>query len=191
MRHRARNLCDEDRALIENIPVTSVARTLLDLAWKLRSDQFARVLSRAEELKLLDLEAIHDVIERNRGHHGAKGLRFALDIHKPAPFTRSEFERRFVDHLVDSGLPRPATAWNELGHEVDVYWPELRFGIELDTWETHGTRQAFENDRDRDLDFALAGVETIRVSARQFRDGPDVIATKVARLLDRRRARST
>lgn len=191
VRHRARNLCDEDRALVENIPVTSVARTLLDLAWKLRSDQLARVLSRAEELKLIDLEAIHAVIERNRGHHGAKRLRFALDIYKPAPFTRSEFERRFVAYLVDSGLPQPATGWNELGHEVDVYWPDLRFGIELDTWETHGTRQAFESDHDRDLDFALADIETIRVSERQFRREPDAIATKVARLLDRRQARST
>jgi predicted transcriptional regulator of viral defense system len=190
-RHRARNLIEEDRAMVDGIPVTSVARTLLDLAWKLRSDQIARVLSRAEELKLLDLEDINAVIERNRGHHGAKRLRYALDIYKPAIFSRSEFERRFVSYLVDSGLPRPATGWNELGHEVDVYWPELRFGVELDSWATHGTRDAFERDHDRDLDFAVAEVETIRVSERQFRREPDAIATKVARLLERRQARST
>jgi predicted transcriptional regulator of viral defense system len=191
VRHRARNLEEEDRAMVGGIPVTSVARTLLDLAWILRSDQIARVLSRAEELKLLDLEAINAVIERNRGHHGAKRLRYALDIYKPAVFSRSEFERRFVAYLVDSGLPQPATGWNELGHEVDVYWPELRFGVELDTWATHGTRDAFERDHDRDLDFAVAEVETIRVSERQFRREPDAIATKVARLLERRQARST
>ena len=86
--------------MVDGIPVTSVARTLLDLAWKLRSDQLARSLSRAEELKLLDLDAINAVIERNRGHHGAKRLRYALGIYKPAGFTRSEFERRFVAYLV-------------------------------------------------------------------------------------------
>jgi predicted transcriptional regulator of viral defense system len=191
VRHRARNLVEDDRTVVDGIPVTSVARTLLDLAWKLRGYQIRRVLDCAEELGLLDLDAIRAVIERNRGHHGAKRLRYALDIYKPAPYTRSEFERRFVDHLVASGLPRPATGWNELGHELDVYWPERRFAIELDTWETHGTRYAFERDHDRDLDFALAGIEAIRVSERQFRREPDKIAAKVADLLARRPAWST
>jgi hypothetical protein len=192
VRHRARNLVDEDRALIHGIPVTSVARTLLDLAWKLRNDdQLRRVLARADDLGLLDLDAIHSVIERNRGHHGAKRLRLALTIYRRPIWTRSEFERRFVDHLVTGGLPRPATGWNEVGYELDVYWPELRFGVELDSWATHGTRHAFEGDHDRDLDFAVADVETVRVSERQFQQDPDAIAAKLARLLDRRRARST
>jgi predicted transcriptional regulator of viral defense system len=190
-RHRARNLDDEDRALIDGIPVTSVARTLLDLAWKLRSDQLRRVLARAEDLGLFDLEAIHAVIKRNRGHHGAKRLRFALSIYERPIWTRSDFERQFVEHLVESGLPRPATGWNEVGHELDVYWPEYGFGIELDTWETHGTRDAFERDHDRDIDFAVADIKTIRVSERQFRREPDQIVGKVALLLERRRARST
>jgi len=190
-RHRARNLVGADRAMVARIPVTSVARTLLDLAWKLRGDQLRRALARAEDLGLLDLVEIHAVIERNRGHHGAKRLRFALAICERPIWARSEFERRFVSRLVESGLPRPATGWNELGHELDVYWAELGFGIELDTWETHGTRDAFERDHDRDLDFALADIETIRVTEFQFRREPDKIVAKVSNLLGRRRARST
>jgi len=191
VRHRARNLSHEDRALVAGIPVTSVARTLLDLAWKLRGDQLRRVLARVEDLGLFDLEAIHAVIERNRGHPGAKRLRHALAIYERPIWARSEFERRFVDHLVASGLARPATGWNEVGYELDIYWPELGFGVELDTWETHGTRDAFERDHDRDLAFALADIVTIRVSERQFRREPDQIAAKVANLLARRQARST
>lgn len=186
-RHRARNLVEADRTVADGIPITSVARTLLDLAWKLSGDQLARVLARAEELGLLDLAEIEAVIERNRGHHGAERLRYALAIYEPPAYARSEFERRFVALLVRSGLPRPATGWNEIGHELDVYWPDLRFGVELDAYETHGTRDAFERDHDRDLDFALAGIETIRVSERQFRREPDAIARKVADLLARRR----
>jgi very-short-patch-repair endonuclease len=186
VRHRARNLVDEDRAVVDGIPVTSVARTLLDLAWKLRGDQLRRVLAQVEDLRLLDLEAIHAVIERNRGHHGAKRLRHALAIYEPPAYSRSEFERRFVAHLVDSGLPRPATGWNEVGYELDVYWPELDFAIELDTYETHGTREAFETDHDRDLALTMAGIETIRVSERQFRREPEEIAVRVATLLARR-----
>jgi hypothetical protein len=188
VRHRARNLVDEDRALIDGIPVTSVARTQLDLAWKLRGDQLPRLLSRSEELGLLDLGAIEAVIERNRGHHGAKRLRYALSIYEPPTWTRSEFERQFVNRLVAAGLPRPATGWNEVGHEIDVYWPERRFGIELDAYETHGTRLAFETDHERDLAFALADVETHRVSEQQFRRDPEKAVGDVATLLFRRQA---
>jgi Transcriptional regulator, AbiEi antitoxin len=186
VRHRARNLVEEDRAVVDGIPVTSVARTLLDLAWKRPADQVRRMVARAEELGLLDLPAIDAVVERNRGHHGAKRLRYALAIYRPPAFTRSEFERSFLDRLVAAGLPRPATGWNEVGHELDIYWPERRFAVELDAYETHGTRQAFEIDHDRDLDFALAGIETIRVSERQFRREPDRIISRVATLLARR-----
>jgi len=188
VRHRARNLIDEDRAIVVGIPVTSVARTLLDLAWKLRGDQLRRVLAAVEDLRLLDLDAIHAVIDRNRGHHGAKRLRYALAIYERPAYTRSEFERRFVAHLVDSGLARPATGWNEVGYELDVCWPELRLAIELDAYETHGTRDAFERDHDRDLALTMAGIETIRVSERQFRREPDEIAARVATLLARRNA---
>jgi hypothetical protein len=188
-RHRARNLVEEDRALVDGIPVTSVARTQLDLAWKLHGDQLTRLLTRSEELGLLDLSAIDAVIERNRGHHGAKRLRFALAIYEPPIWARSEFERHVVDALVAAGLPRPVTGWNELGHEIDVYWPERRFGIELDAFETHRTRQAFENDHERDLDFALAEIKTHRVSERQFRRQPAKIIADVATLLARRALR--
>jgi predicted transcriptional regulator of viral defense system len=191
VRHRARHLDDVDRAVVDGIPVTSVARTLLDLAWKLRGDQLRRVLERAEDFGLLDLDAIQAMIERNRGHHGAKRLRYALAIYERPIWTRSEFERRFVECLVDSGLPRPVTGWNELGYELDVYWPERGFGVELDSYETHGSRDAFERDHDRDLDFATAGIETVRISERQFHREPDAIARKVAGLLARHPARST
>jgi hypothetical protein len=179
-------MVDEDRTLVDGIPVTSVARTQLDLAWKLRGDQLRRLLARSEELGLFDLDAIRAVVERNRGHHGTKRLRRALAIYEPPIWTRSEFERRFVDRLIAAGLPRPATGWNELGHEIDVYWPERRFGIELDAFETHGTRDAFESDHDRDLDFALAEIRTHRVSAQQFRRDPAKIVADVATLLFRR-----
>ena len=172
--------------MVEGIPVTSVARTHLDLAWKLKDDQLRRVIEQAEDLRLFDLDELHDVIERNRGHHGAKRLHSALANHQPRRFTRSQLERRFVDHLVAAGLPRPATGWNEIGYELDVYWPENAFGVELDTYETHGTRAAFERDHDRDLAFAVAGIETIRVSERQFIREPEEIAVKVATLLARR-----
>jgi hypothetical protein len=189
IRHRARNLVDEDRALVDGIPTTSVARTQLDLASKVRRDHLPRLLARSEELGLLDLDAINAAIERNRGHHGARRLRHALAIYEPPTWTRSEFERHFVGRLAAAGLPRPVMGWNEVGHEIDVYWPERRFGIELDAFETHGTRLAFETDHERDLDFALAEIEMHRVSEQQFRRNPTEIVADVATLLGRRPVR--
>jgi predicted transcriptional regulator of viral defense system len=182
-RHRARNLVEADRALVVGIPVTSVARTILDLAWKLRGDQLARVLAQAQDLGLLDLDELYAVIERNRGHHGAKRLRHALATYERPIYSRSEFERRFVAHLIGAGLPRPTTGWNEVGYELDVYWPERRFAVELDTFETHGNRASFESDRTRDLALAVAGIETIRVSELQFRREPNAIAANIETLL--------
>jgi hypothetical protein len=98
-RHRARNLVEADRALVVGIPVTSVARTILDLAWKLRGDQVARLLAQAEDLGLLDIDELNAVIERNRGHHGAKRLRHALATYERPIYGRSEFERAFVENI--------------------------------------------------------------------------------------------
>lgn len=172
--------------MVDGIPVTSVARTQLDLAWKLRGHQLPRLLARSEEVGLFDLDALETVIERNRGHHGAKRLRYALAIYQPPIWVRSEFERRFVESLVAGGLPRPATGWNEVGYEIDVYWPERRFGIELDAFQTHRTREAFESDHDRDLAFALAGIEIHRVTEHRFRRDRNRVLADIASLLARR-----
>jgi hypothetical protein len=185
--HHSRTLIDEDRALVDNIPVTAVPRTCLDLAATLRGERLAGVLQRAEELKALNLPAFESVLARNKGHRGTTPLGRALGLYEPPRFTRSGFERRFVAALARAGFPRPATGWNEAGHELDVYWPELRFAVELDVFETHGTRRSFEEDRLRTEDLKLAGVELTRVTEVRFNKDPQSVLHRLARLLDQRR----
>lgn len=185
VRHRARNLVAADRAMREGVPVTSVARTILDLAWKLRPERLPRVIERAEELRLFGLDELIAVAERNRGHHGARRLRSALAGHELVPWARSEFERRFVAAVEGAGMPRPATRWNEVGLELDAYWPEVRFGVELDSWRTHGTRAAFERDHERDERLALAEIATIRITEERFRLHREEALETVATLLSR------
>ncbi|HWB68471.1 MAG TPA: hypothetical protein VG518_00685 [Solirubrobacterales bacterium] len=79
------------------------------------------------------------------------------------------------------------TGFNEAGYELDVYWPRERFGVELDTFETHGSREAFERDRRRRGDLKLAGVETIEVTGHSLDTEPRQVLERVARLLARRR----
>jgi hypothetical protein len=185
--HHSRTLIEEDQAVQEGIPATSIPRTLLDLAPLVRLSQLRRALKRSEELKLFDLPVVLSLLDRNKGHRGNKPLRRALAIYEPPRFTRSGTEDYFVSLVEAAGLPRPVTNWVEAGHELDVYWPELRFAVEIDVFETHGTRQSFEDDRLRDEDLKLAGIETTRVTGRRLEREPRRVLDRVGRLLEQRR----
>jgi very-short-patch-repair endonuclease len=182
--HRARNLVDADRAIVEGIPVTSVARTLLDLAEVLRPERLVRVLERAEELKLLEADEVLAACDRSRGHRGSRRLHAALDAYRPRHrVLRSNVERDFLALVEAASLPRPATNFFVAGYELDAYWPEYRFGVELDTFETHGSRRAFEADRERDAALLEEGIRTIRVTDRQLKLRPDAVLRRLAALL--------
>jgi len=187
--HRSRILTPEDCDTIDGIPVTAVPRVALDLAAELRPGQLLRLLERAEELRLFDLHRFEGLLSRAGGHRGSRRLRRALAIYRPAPFSRSGLERRFRELVLESGLPRPAMGYVEAGYELDVYWPEERFAVELDVYETHGSRQSFEDDRIRQEDLKLAGVEMIRVTGHRLDREPREVIQRVARLLDQRRPR--
>jgi Transcriptional regulator, AbiEi antitoxin len=185
--HRSTLLTEADRALEENIPVTALPRTLLDCAGECRFSQLQHMLARSEELKQFDLEPVEALLERSRGHAGRGSLRRAIALYAPVPFTRSGFERRFLAAVLKSGLPRPATNFVEAGFELDVYWPEHRFAVELDTYATHGTNAAFERDHLRDEDLMLAGIEMVRVTDVRFHREPKAVLERVATLLARPR----
>jgi hypothetical protein len=170
--HRSETLIKEDRALERGIPVTSVARTALDLAAGVRFRTLRRVIRRAEELGVFDLRDFRSILTRKQGHRGAAPLSRALAIYERPRITRSEFEREFVALAEQMGLPSFATNFSAAGYELDVYWPELRFGVELDVYATHGAVEPFEEDRRRDEDLKLAGVELTRVTAYRFEREP-------------------
>lgn len=181
--HRSRTLAAADSALEENIPVTSVARTLLDQAALVDGRRLRRLLRRAEERRIFDLAAVHDALARNRGHRGRKPLTLALEIYEPPPFTRSEFEARFYEAVLAEGLPTPRVNFNVAGMEVDLFWPEHRLAVELDFFETHGTRASFEEDRLRRERLLLEGIEVVNVTGPRFAREPDVALARLRRLL--------
>lgn len=185
--HRSRTLIDEDLAARDGIPVTSVPRTALDLAHRVRRASLDRLLQSSEELRLFDLAAFESILERNRGHRGVRPLRLALSIYRVPPFTRSGLERRFLALVEAAGLPRPAMNFNFAGFEPDAFWPEARFAVELDVYETHGGTLAFERDRLRDEELMLADVLVDRVTGERLDREPDRVMGRVAALLARRR----
>src|SRR4051794_1329439 len=186
--HFSSILAEEDRAVREGIPVTSLARTFLDLAIRAHPGQLDGYLERAEERELLDVRAVEDVLTRAGGHRGRGRLGQALAIYRPDPaFTRSKFERRFRRLVKTPGLPAPPMNFNQTRLELDAYWPALRSAVDLALSETHGSRAAFERDRARQEELKLVGIEMIRVTAPRLKREPQVVLRNLSILLERRR----
>jgi len=186
--HFSSILVPEDRGEREGLRVTSVARTLMDLAIRARPEQLDRLLERAEERGLLDLREVEAVLSRAGGHRGRGRLRRSLALYQPDPaFTRSRFEKQFRRLVIRAGIPTPSMNFSAHGYELDAYWPELRFAVELDLFETHGSRAAFERDRLRHEELKLVGIEMIRITKPRLNAEPDVVLRNLSTLLERRR----
>jgi very-short-patch-repair endonuclease len=163
--HRSRVVHDEDRDLVRGIPVTSVARTLVDLADVLPEKRLAKAVHEAEVQRRFDRTAIERVLARAPGRRGRDRLLRILAAYTPqVSFTRSRAERRLLALCEGHGLPRPQTTLWLGEYEVDAYWHDVRVAIEVDGGETHLTKHAFQEDRARDRRLAGRGVRVVRVT---------------------------
>jgi very-short-patch-repair endonuclease len=170
--HRSRRLRREETVVRDGIPVTTVARTLLDLADVLPTQALKRAIDESEYQGRFDLNSVTAVVESNPGRRGAKVLALAKE---PAQRTRSDLEDDFLAFCRRHRLPRPAVGIEIQGHEVDFAWPDARLIVETDGLAAHRTRRAFEDDRTRDRRTLRAGYHTIRLTDRALRhDQPEV-----------------
>jgi Transcriptional regulator, AbiEi antitoxin len=182
-------LCLEaaDRAESAAIPVTAIPRVLLDLAgagspWLLR-----QAIERAERLGSLELMKLDGLLDRSAGRPGAKRLRQALEIYRDPAFSRARSELLFLDLVKKADLPRPALNTFIVGYEIDAYWERERFAVEVDGWGSHRTRAAFEADPLRQEQLKLAGIDSLRITARRIEREPHQVARNLGILLARRR----
>jgi very-short-patch-repair endonuclease len=184
--HRSRLIHDEDRALIDHIPVTSLARTLVDLADVLPEKRLADAVHEAEVQRLFDLSSVERVLDRLPGRKGRHKLRRVLVAYDDVqPFTRNRAERYVVELCASHGLPRPqVNTWVE-GHEVDFYWPQAALALEFDGAAVHRTRRAFHADRRRDRALAVHGIHVIRATWRDLEE-EEALAREIALILARR-----
>jgi len=184
--HSAEALVSEDRDWSEGVPVTAVPRTLLDFA-AVEPRFVGAALENAQRFGLLDLIAIDALIARSRGFRGVARLRAALEAYRIPAFTRSRLERRFLSLVREAALPVPAMNTVIAGYELDAHWEAERFAVELDTYDHHGSPQAFETDRLRHENLKLAGVEIVRITGARMDRVPRAVAQRLRRLLHQRR----
>src|SRR3954451_19577198 len=173
--HRVRSLHPDDVTFVDSIPVTSVARTLFDIARTETPRQLRYALDEAERLRLLDTRAL----QRFR----CRALDAALAEMREPDNTNPGIERLFLEVIDAAGIPRPETNVFVEGHNVDAVWREQKLVVELDSRASHMTTRAFEEDRERDEKLQLAGYRVIRITwGRRPRDPAGVVAMLRAHL---------
>jgi len=175
------SLDQRDRRSRNGILVTAPARTLIDLAGVVDDDaDLERAVSEARALRLIRDGEIEAALERARNRAGATRMRRFLSAETESGFTRLEAERRMWRLARDSGLPQPLCNARVNGVEVDFVWPEQRLIVEVDGYQFHGHRRAFERDRRRDQALIAAGYRVMRVTWRQLRWEPLRVAVAIA-----------
>lgn len=184
--HRSCTITAWDVARHNAIPVTSVARTLLDLAGMLARDPLARAVEQSLILRLFDLAAVDAVIEAGATRPGATTLAtIVASIHDEPPLTRSDLEALMRELCAAHDLPCPEVNAFVEGVEVDFFWRAQRLVVETDGYETHGTRAAFERDRAKDARLTMLGYRVIRFTHRQLTRDPQTVAATLQPLLAR------
>jgi very-short-patch-repair endonuclease len=165
--------------------VTSPARTIVDLAAIARDDRMVeRLLDRAETLHIGGVAA---VAAARPGHRGAKRILRVLAAHAPGTtLTRSDLEELLLALCRRYGLPTPRVNHVVAGLEVDLVFPVHRVEVEADSWAYHGTRAAFDRDRERDAILTRAGYRVLRFSDTQIEHEPATVAHAIAAALAER-----
>ncbi len=169
------HVADLERVVRDGFPVTTVTRTLVDLARALPLGRLRDAFERAERLRLLDVKSVN---EEMHGRRGARKIRVVLaEWQEPEP-TRNELEQSLRALCNDHGIPLPSQNVVLLGNEVDAFW-EPNLVVELDGWEWHRTRRRFEEDRRKAAALEAAGYRVLRFTWRQMKRERDIVAAAI------------
>ncbi len=182
--HRPRYLPEDELAMNDAIPSTTPPRTILDLASSFSARRLERAIDEGDRLRLVTANDLIELLRRHRGHPGSKRLRGILARHQiGTTVTRSELEERFLALCRARKLPQPDVNVPLLDYVVDFFWRKARLIVEVDGRGAHGTRRAFQADRDRDGRLAVAGYRVLRFTWWDVTRRPAVVADRVRRLL--------
>jgi Transcriptional regulator, AbiEi antitoxin len=188
--HTSTTLTAADVTVINNIPVTTVARTLFDIAECVTARQLERAFDQADIMNALYIPAINDQLARNPTRRGAAAVHHLLHTHYIGSTpTENDFEEAFLALTRSIGLPDPTPQFyvdpgdGEPPIRLDFAWPDRRIAVETDGNRTHGTRWAFEADRRRDQRLIAAGWTVIRTTWLQLTQRPHELKPILLKLL--------
>lgn len=176
-RHRVKSLPRHHVTNANGIRVTSIARTICDLAATESARATEQAFQEALYREIVTDKALKAVLAREPRRRGSPVIRALLN--NPS-LTRSERERRILRLIKDAQLPKPLTNVPLNGYKADVFWPQYNLILEFDGWQAHGHRHAFESNRKRDQVMLAKGLRTLRVTDRQLTTEPIALVARIA-----------
>jgi len=181
--HRRATLRADDVVAIGPLPVTTVTRTVFDVAGVLPRPRLEALVAAAEQRRMLDGRVLAELVAAHPARAGTRALRAVLAA--PPELAASELERRFLALVRRAGLPRPRQQVVIGAYTVDFLWEAERVVVENDGFAAHGTRSAFFGDRERDVDLAAAGLLVVRLTYRDVTARPDWVVARLRAVLHR------
>jgi Protein of unknown function (DUF559) len=190
--HCSTTLTPQDVTRVENIPCTTVARTLLDLADVVDRRRQERAFDQADIEQVLDMAAIQDQLNRNSTRTAARKTRALLAEHYPGSTpTESQLEEAFLALCRRAGLPQPELQqWINLPDggdpiRADFLWREERVIVETDGERVHDTRQRRRSDRRKDQRLTVYGFRPVRTDPEQVFRRPGELEARLRALIRR------
>lgn len=178
--HRPRALARHDVVTVRGMRVTSIARTLCDLAATESPREVEQAFQEALYRGGVTPDGLAKVLAREPRRRGARVIRALLDDPR---LTRSQRERLLLRLIDQAQLPRPVTNVRLHGFLVDAFWPSQRLVLEFDGWPAHGHRSAFDRDRKRDQVMLANRLRTMRVTDRHLVGEPVALIVRIAQSL--------
>lgn len=181
--HRARYLPPEEVTILKGIPITTPARTLLDLAPLLDARALEQALATAERLELLLRSDLQPLCDRRGRVYGGSLLRHLISSDSELAFTRSEAEERLLAIIERADLPRPRLNARVGRYQVDFLFRIQKVIVEVDGFAFHSSKRMFEGDRSRDVELQSRGFRILRITWEQLSRQSEVVLVRLARTL--------
>lgn len=183
--HRSGLLLPADLDRHEGLPITSPARTLLDVAATLPDRDMERLLDEAVfALRLVTIAQIDELLRRAGRHRGRARLARVAGRYSEHSQTESPPEDELRALIAQAGLPEAKTRVWILDYRLDFFWPELCLAVEVDTYGTHGSASRFEADRRRDARLLTEkGIIVVRFTRTAIRERPYEVIAQLARVI--------
>ncbi len=179
-RHRLHRL---DVTTRDRLPVTTVARTLVDLADVLDERGLEHAYDSARVKRLLDPRALQATLGRAHGRHGAPKLQAIVAADRPPALTNGVLEEAFLRLVRAARLPDPQVNRQVHGHRVDFQWPAHRLIVEVDGATTHANPRGRRRDHRRDARHLLGAWRTVRFVYEDVVEDPGYVVATLRSLM--------
>jgi very-short-patch-repair endonuclease len=186
--HRVVELDPRDERVRHGLAVTAPARTLSDFAAEAEDDELEAALSEARALRLVKDPEIVAALDRAGTRAGVARMRRLLKLEDDSGYTQSKAERLMRRLSRAAGIPQPLCNRRIHGQRVDFLWPEHKVVVQVDGFQFHGHRSAFERDRKKDQVLIAAGYRVVRITWLQLVNEPLRVAAVIAAALAGSRA---